>query len=256
MPPLAGSLAAADAVVLARGVGDTDGTDVLTVARVLRGHVPEGPLPVTVLPECGRPAAVARRDGLLALRRRGDAWEVVPDPRIYPGDPRYDEAVELAIGLRGAAWSAPVDGWSTVAAREPSGSGAPPGVDLVVGVRNGADRPRTLSWTDWPKETATHLEVEVDGPQGPVAAVSAGFTDDEIRDYFSAHGRRFEVTIAPGEWHLFLFQRLDSAPRGWGYKEDLAFRSWPMPAPGEYRVHAQLVGLGPQLPPVEVVVRR
>lgn len=256
IPPLAGSLAAADAVVVARGTGDADGTDVLTVARVLRGEVPAGPLPVTVPLECGRPTSLPPTDGLLALRRRGDAWEVLLDPRKYPGDPRYDEAVELALALRSVGWSAPLDGWSTVAAREPTGAGAPPGVDLVVGVRNGADHPRTLSWTDWPRATASHLEVEVHGPGGPVTPVSAGSSDAERERYFSAHGRRFEVTLAPGEFHLFRFDRLDSAPAGWGYKEDLGFRSWPMPAPGEYHVRATLVGVGPTLPPVELVVRR
>jgi hypothetical protein len=58
-----------------------------------------------------------------------------------------------------------------------------------------------------------------------------------IRDFFARNPHRFDLALKPGESFLCL-DRISSAEPGWGFKERIDFRYYPMAAPGEYAISA------------------
>jgi hypothetical protein len=123
---------------------------------------------------------------------------------------------------------------------------------LWVGYRNGSTRSLRLRYRDWPLESHTHwtLRIERTGGETVVPVPHPHVTVTAIREFFSRNPHRFDVTLRPGESFFLYLDRINSAEAGWGYKERLDFRYYPMDSPGEYAVTAlgRFFHEGPPIP--------
>jgi hypothetical protein len=245
LPPPSGLAAAADAIVVARGEGNQ-----IQVERVLRGEVRQGRLNARIEPLCGMAEPLPNAAWLYHLRHDPEGWVVLADGRFPVGNGVPVPVLEALANADRARWSEVTDGWSTLLVEEEPRPDAPPGTTVVAGIRNFGPAARTITWTDWPRTNASHVTLDVLGPAGPVQAVPTGIDDQATRTYLAANGRHFEITLQPGEFWLFTLPLIDAAPAGWGYKEELDFRYYPLATPGAYSVTAHLLNLtDPPLPP-------
>ncbi len=73
-----------------------------------------------------------------------------------------------------------------------------------------------------------------------VAAVeSPHVKKEEYTEFFSKFPTMYEVEVLPGQDGHFLLRSVNTAKPGWGYKEDLDFRYYPMSKPGLYEIGAE-----------------
>src|SRR5262249_45648182 len=114
-------------------------------------------------------------------------------------------------------------------------------VDLLVLLRNTGKSPRTFEYRDWPLATKSQCSLEVVNlaTKQKAAAKDVPIPKQDIADYFSKYGSHFTVKIAPGESHVMPLWRVTTAKKGWGYKEELGFRFYPVTTPGRHSVAAQ-----------------
>jgi len=109
-----------------------------------------------------------------------------------------------------------------------------------AGYRNRSSRAIVLRYRDWPLASHTHWELRVErAGAGAVSPVAHPHVDAAaIQDFFSRNPHTFEVTLEPGATFFLFVDRINSAEPGWGYKERLDFRFYPMSTPGEYAISA------------------
>jgi hypothetical protein len=248
--------------------------DVISAVRVLSGPVPvpsQGPARVQIAPVRtfkGSPTGTdltlvlapferdlvyrlaAGREYVLFLGRTGAPGEYrLTDETVLP----YDES--LATRLGGAvplvpAWSDASAGLTSIVVpdHEPSIAdarvpfryrvGEP--ILLWSGYRNVSERDIVLRYRTWPLESHTcwHLRVERTGA-GVVESMAHPHVDmTQIREFFSRNPHRFEQRLRPGETFFLYLDRVNVAEPGWGYRERLDFRYYPMTIPGEYTISA------------------
>jgi hypothetical protein len=125
-------------------------------------------------------------------------------------------------------------------ARDPVRFRAGEAIVLWAGYRNVSRQDAVLRYRDWPLEAHTDWELSVERVgAGRVAPLAHPHVDAAgIRDFFSRNTHRFEVTLKPGESFFLYLDRINSAEAGWGYKERIGFRYYPMTLPGEYTISA------------------
>jgi hypothetical protein len=111
---------------------------------------------------------------------------------------------------------------------------------LWAGYRNVSRQDIVLRYRDWPLESHTHWDLRVERVgTGPVSPIAHPHVDPAgIRDFFSRNAHRFDQPLKPGESFFLYLDRINSAEAGWGYKERIDFRYYPMAAPGEYAISA------------------
>jgi hypothetical protein len=111
---------------------------------------------------------------------------------------------------------------------------------LWAGYRNVSRHDVALRYRDWPLESHTHWDLRVDwvGAGSVAPRPHPHVNGAAIRDFFSRNPHRFDMTVKPGESFFLYVDRINSAEPGWGYKERLDFRYYPMAAPGEYAISA------------------
>jgi hypothetical protein len=171
------------------------------------------------------------------------------DETLLPHDEGQATRLSEVIPLV-PSWSAPVSGLETVLV--PDHEPAVPGtrdpfryrVDepilIWAGYRNASRRDVLLRYRDWPLSSHTHWVLRVNRAGGgeveslPHPHVDAG----EIRTFFSRNSHRFDYTLKPGEAFFLYLDRVNVAEAGWGYRERLDFRYYPMSSPGEYAISA------------------
>jgi hypothetical protein len=74
---------------------------------------------------------------------------------------------------------------------------------------------------------------------GAVESIAHPHVDmTQIREFFSRNPHRFEQRLRPGETFFLYLDRVNFAEPGWGYRERLDFRYYPMAMPGEYTISA------------------
>jgi hypothetical protein len=105
-----------------------------------------------------------------------------------------------------------------------------------AGYRNATRRDIMLRYRDWPLSSHTHwvLRVERSGTAAVKSLPHPHVGAARIRDFFSRSGHRFDYTLKPGESFFLYLDRVNVAEAGWGYRERLDFRYYPMASPGEY----------------------
>ena len=245
--PLNAAVGQADAVVVAviRSAPDVvttmqgGSTADVRVTRVLDGEVAKGPLTVRL---------DAMQVHAIGVMKSGEKFvlflsAVRDDLRTVLLDGTRSYEAKYAAGIADTArrlpgWSKPVQGLSALAVPVAFEVVETDDVDLWLGYRNVTGEPIELRYRTWPLAARTSWRLEVRHEDGePIAPrPHPHVTKAEIEDYFSKHGHRFDLKIAPGEAYFFPLQRINSAKPGWGYKERLEFAYYPMAKAGKYTI--------------------
>jgi hypothetical protein len=121
----------------------------------------------------------------------------------------------------------------------------PGDVDLVVILRNTGGQPVRFTYRDWPRATQSRCALDVvhTASKTAVPARPVPIAPRDISDYFSRHGRKYEVELAPGAAHTMRLERVTTAKPGWGHKEALGFAYYPIATAGPHRITADCVNL-------------
>jgi hypothetical protein len=248
--PLNVAIAQADAIVVGRTTrvperlsADPGQTAEIDISRVLKGELPKGAFTVQ-LNEFHVRALGALQPGqeylvfLSAVRGKPRTHEVMLDG-TQPFTSQAVEEVASLISLT-PAWSEPQEGISTVLVPERYRIKSSEDLNLFVGCRNVSDRTITLLYHDWPLDTHTYWELIVISAAGDkiAAAQHPTLTPESINDYFSTNPRSYGVALEPGQEHFYAIQRVNSAKPGWGHKESLDFKYYPITQTGSYEIAA------------------
>jgi hypothetical protein len=198
------------------------------------------------LPEMYRYEMNPQRDQLyiffLQKNSSTGTYEVMFDGTTPWNAGRQQELTSLVRTL--PAWSRPQDGIATLLL--PGSFTVSPGadLDLWIGYRNETDHPITVTYSDWPRATHSHWKLHVRDEAGrAVAAANHPNIFDDIDEYFSRHGRTYDIKLAPGQATFLTANRVNTAQGGMGFKEDLDFKYYPM-APRTWIISAEAVNLG------------
>lgn len=146
-------------------------------------------------------------------------------------------AVELS-----PAWSQTQNGLSTLLTAGKFRIKAGEELNLWVGFKNTSNKSITFKYHDWPLETHTYASLDIKPETGDniKAIPHPTLTQEEINDYFSKFPRSYEITLKPQEEHFFALPKINSAKPGWGYKEKLDFKYYPITKPGKYTITATM----------------
>ena len=121
-----------------------------------------------------------------------------------------------------------------------------------AGYRNVSARDIVLRYRDWPLASHTRWDLRVErAGAGVVEPLRHPHVDvTQIREFFSRNPHRFEYRLRAGETFFLYLDRINLAEPGWGYRERLDFRHFPMTSPGEYTISAvgRFFHSGPPVP--------
>lgn len=248
----------ADAIVVAKvtsvePVGRYVATTVLDVQRVLTGDLEPGPLTADL------EHRFAPEDrALVHLARRGDGWVGLAGGTA-PYTPPLETQRKRQLANR-APWSETRGGWKAALALDPAEARVGQHIDAWVVFRNTSSSAQTLEYAEWPPEAHTHWTLQITRDGGPIEPKPHPHVSPaEIEQHFSAHGHAFELEVGPGEAFPLVLTRIESAEPGWGYKQRLGFRYWPLEEAGTYAVGAVEAGFEGReplvLPPAQLVLR-
>jgi len=255
-------VAVADAIVVAEALTIAGGRAEVRVLETLAGPLAPGARVVVSGPEtlaesprrglCDLPVtAVGGRYVLLlwAPIREGADWTLVDEA----GGQLADGPATRARLVAALAAPAPASPWRAEGAlrarlvRTPAGGGEPAGsLDLLVVVQNLGDQALTWRYESWPEAEQSRclLDVVHAASGARVEARPVPIAPADIAAYFSRHGTRYRLEVAPARAALIRLPRVTTAPPGWGYKEELGFRYYPTtPAQaGPLRISARCEG--------------
>jgi hypothetical protein len=209
----------------------------------LKGELPKGAFTVQ-LDEFHVRALGALKPGqeylffLRAVRDKPGSREVMLDGTQLLTSEAVEEVASLVTLT--PPWSEPQEGISTVLVAERYRIKAGEDLNLYVGYRNVSGRAITLRYRDWPLDTHTHWELIVTSVAGDriAAAKHPTLTPESINDYFSKNPKSYDVTLEPMQEHFYPVQRVNSAEPGWGHKETLDFKYYPITQLGSYEIAA------------------
>lgn len=130
-------------------------------------------------------------------------------------------------------------------------------LDLFVVFRNIGEKPITFAYRDLPlaSKSKCTLDVVNVATGNKVAAVDVPISKTNINEYFSKHGREYDISIEPGAAHLLALRRITTAESGWGHKEELGFVYYPINAHGMHTVAATCSNLFENGPVISDVIR-
>jgi hypothetical protein len=224
---------------LSRASGDS--AEVI-IKRVLKGALKPGVFTVHLQPlhDVALGKLQLGKDYILFLRAVGadsQKFEVMLDGTRL----RVEEDIQLittAVELS-PAWSEPQDGLSTLLTAEKFRIKVDEELDLWMGYRNTSIQNITLKYRDWPLDVHTYWKLTIDSKAGNVveAVPHPTLTRQSINDYFSRSARSYEIILEPQKEYFFGLKRVNSANPGWGYKEEVDFKYYPM-AKGKYTITA------------------
>jgi hypothetical protein len=139
-----------------------------------------------------------------------------------------------------SAWTASAPGVETrlvLAADPPTGE-----VDLFILARNVGTAPIEFTHRDWPLPVQSMCFLRITDAAGKaVDAQDAPISKQDIATYFSKYGHTWKMKVEPGESHWIYLHRVTSAVPGYGYKEDLGFKYYPVTKHGPHSVSADCV---------------
>jgi len=184
-------------------------------------------------------------------------WSPVPGSTKYDlVDPRSpamadDAATRAAIAAALArhsptsAWQASASGFQTRLALDPDARKGD--VDLFVLARNIGPIAVTLVHKSWPEAQQTRCLLRiVDAANRAIDAQDVPIAKQDIAAYFMRSGQTYRVSVEPGHSHVISLRRVTTAASGWGYKEDLGFKYYPIVQHGPHSVAAECANfLGP-----------
>ncbi|MEE9271424.1 MAG: hypothetical protein V3V49_14315 [Candidatus Krumholzibacteria bacterium] len=215
----------------------------IRVLEVLKGELEQDTLTVQLHPNHPRALGLwkAGKRYIVFLTRHlegRERFEVMLD-----GTSSFDK--KSARSIRSAAprvprWSGSQHGLASLLIPEKFDLDPGENLDLWIGYRNVTQHDIVLSYRNWPLESHTYWDLRVESDsRGTIAPRShPHVSQSDIVEYFSANPHDFELTLEPGESYFFPLSRVNSAEHGWGYKERLDFKYYPITDPGRYSIIA------------------
>ena len=246
--PLNVAIAQADAIVVGEAVKVVTAThpaveDVaeVEVVSLLKGAVKGRSLTLRVEPllDHGPERLVAGRSYILFLSRNSrspSGFELMSDG-MRPYEEEAADQIASSVKLM-PQWSRPQKGVAVIAVPEKFTYKSGEVIHLMIGYKNLSAAEVVLRYRDWPLDVHSHWRLEILSqagrtlPPSPHPHISRG----EIREYFSRHGHSFRMPLKPGQSFFIHVDRINSAEPGWGYKERLDFKYYPMTGPGKYSI--------------------
>jgi hypothetical protein len=241
LPP-AIRLAMADLVVEAR-------VDLVRVSQVIvaptavrKGTRPDGQMqidgvttPLDAMLRCEGAISLERGRTYLFLlfdRLPGESsWSTIDliDGIVELKDPVASEI--LRTNGTSTPWTRGTDGWWLKAIVAKGVFAVDEEIDVLLIFRNATAARRELRYRSWPPSERSACLLEGAG----VAGVPVPIAQTDIDEYFARVRPAFDLEIGPGETLEWTLDRITTAARGWGYKERLDFKYYPM-KPGSYDV--------------------
>lgn len=173
---------------------------------------------------------------LFAEDAKGAGYMSVYAPTTIADTPAERDATMAAI-----AKHHPVSAWRTtngIASRLVLDPESKPGeLNLYVVVRNLTRSTIEVTRNYWPVSESTACSLWITGP-GTVTATKVPIDDKDIATYFGTRPGRYSSYPPPGYTVSLLLPRVTTAEPGWGYKEELGFRYYPIAKHGDYAVSA------------------
>ncbi len=115
-------------------------------------------------------------------------------------------------------------------------------INLKIFLLNSSNSSILLNFSDLPLEKHSHCSLEIKGPKGLISGKPIDWLSrKEIEEYFSKYmSRQYEVKLTPGRDYVISLAQINTAPKGWGYKEWLDFKYYPLVEAGEYSISAEV----------------
>jgi hypothetical protein len=249
----AAAVAVADAVVVAEVTQAAAGAATVRIGAVLKGAVHAGDTIVVRAniagPDRGRcdgPGLEPAKRYLLSLWSPAGAIKDYHPVDEYGGVALYSPGAEkelrdaLAQQHPHSPWQLSQTGIFAQLMLDPGPRDNKGDVDLVVVLRNTTARTLELDYTSWPRVTQSHCTLDLVNvaTKQKVAPKDVPISKHDIEKYFSLHGHKYKLAIAPGQAHLFRLGQVTTAKAGWGYKEELGFLYYPIATPGSHTIAA------------------
>lgn len=241
---------------------------VVAVEGVLKGASPGGAVRARYrLPRVGTPhgyylssTTLVLRPGqryvlYLVARRPGESfhWLVERTDGAAPDTPALRAEVRALVRqARPGTWRSDARGVRTLLLGPTAKVAVDQDLDLKILVQVTGARAMTYRRVRWPERTMawTELEVRHAGRRLPFRP-HPHVTKAEREAYFQRHDQPYRRPVLPWDVVVVHAQRVNTADRGWGYKEDLRFRYYPTTAPGSYVIRARLHRVLDGLPVIE-----
>ncbi|HEV8321736.1 MAG TPA: hypothetical protein VG389_09000 [Myxococcota bacterium] len=217
----------------------------VAVTAVLKGASPGAAVSIGYTPDA-RHASFTIEIGrtlvfFLQPPMEGDAlWGLVDhwDGAAAPSPAIVDEVRRVAA-RPGSTWRAGAAGVRALLVADRDTYRPTDEISLKLFVQNRGPRPVAYQVLSWPRAAHTYVALRVTAGPAIIAPVPVPWlTDAEIASYFAKRGK-FSSPLYPGSLQAFRLDRINRAEKGWGYKEELDFASYPVAAPGEYAVSAR-----------------
>lgn len=241
----------ADVIVAVEALEVGGGRARVKVLEVLDGQVPDtvltvnGPetakeAPVRIL--CGVPTMEVGSRYLLLLWRGVGAdptYDLVDEAGGIQAEARRAELVKAIAHKRPAApWLAQGPVATRLVVTSPPGAAE---LDLAVLARNISAKELEWRYASWPDSERSSCALSfVSLTTGKtIPAVPVPIAREDIAAYFSKHGDRYTLKLAPRAVGFVRLGRVTTAAQGWGYKEVLDFKYYPAPRSDTFAVSAE-----------------
>ena len=246
--PLNVAIAQADAIVVGKTIKvvtalhpAVEDVAEVEVISLLKGAIEVRSLTLRMDPliDHGPERLVADRRYILFLsqnNRSASAFELMSD-----GTRPYEEAaadqIAAAVELM-PQWSRPERGVAMIAVPEKFTYKLGEAINLIVGYKNLSAAEIVLRYRDWPLDVHSHWTLNILSQRGGIVPPTPHphLSRGEITEYFSKHGNSFTMPLKPGQSFFIHVDRINSAEQGWGYKERLDFKYYPITEPGRYSI--------------------
>ena len=145
-------------------------------------------------------------------------------------------------------WSAPVAGASSLLVPIEEKISAHDNLEFGFIVRNASDKPLSLKFHNLPLDNHTHWKFDVTDEHGVKVTPKnhPDLNEALLKEFVATQSHSYEVVLKPHASQMYWIPRLNSAERGWGYKDELEFQYFPMP-PGHYTIKATALNLLPDV---------
>ncbi|APR78198.1 Hypothetical protein A7982_03545 [Minicystis rosea] len=172
---------------------------------------------------------------------------VEPASSVVPNETASWTAMEAAVAKHHptSAWHTGASGVQTRLVLDPHSEKGE--VDLFVLARNTGKTAIDFTRKYWPEAEQTKCSLSIaDAAKKPVDARDVPIPKQDIAAYFAKHPGLYTVKVNPGASHLLRLPRITTAASGWGYKEELGFKFYPVRQHGPHTVAADCANvLGP-----------
>jgi len=114
-------------------------------------------------------------------------------------------------------------------------------INLKLFIMNFSDTSIFLEFSDWPLDKHSYCSLKLKNEDYIINSKKIDWlTINDITNYFSQHGKNHKIELMPGMFHIIYLNKINSAAKGWGYKENLNFEYYPTIKLGKYTVSVEI----------------